>query len=372
MLYFLFGGNAAIGFSQTLMKPFTIIGYIAGIDTGSFKLIRLVDSLGNRIKIESGGAIINGAFTIKGRVAYPHAFMARVYKGNQLAPTEYFFIDTGTQYLSGSFDSIKNTVPLNTAKTNTEFLKGYWPKYKSVDNLWVIHLEEIRKARSIYGQNIPDSVKIRVNMLRDNFITSRDSLILKQVKQFPNSYVSLWVLTERFFIVGYKKIYENSFNSLSSANKSTRTGQFLKKQILTAKVLSKGQKFPFFPVVDIEGKTETFSVNARYTLLEFWFSYCGPCIAQFPELKSLYHDFNKKGFDIIGLSTDKIEDKANLKKVIGKHDLPWKQLWDKNAVRSFGLTINAFPTNFLLDENGVIIEKNIIPVALKNFLQKNL
>ena len=359
-------------FSQRVMKPFTVIGYIAGIDTGSFELVRLVDSLGNQIMIENGGSIINGKFIIKGKISYPHAFSARVYKKNSMVPTEIFFIEPGTQYLNGLFDSIKYTVPLNTAKTNTEFLSGYWPKYQSIDKLYEIYSKELRMAGSEYGQSIPDSVKIRIDMLRSNFITKRDSLIFYQAIQFPGSYVSLWVLTERFFISGYKEIYENSFNTLSLMVKGSRTGQFLEKHIQSAKILAKGQKFPFFTVSNVEGKAEKFNINARYTLLDFWFSRCGPCIAQFPDLKTLYQNFNKKGFDIIGLSTDQIEDKVNLKKVIEKHELPWKQLWDKDAVQSLSLTINAFPTNFLLDEKGVIIERNISPVSLKNFLEKKL
>ncbi len=360
-------------FGQELMRPFKIIGNIAGIDTGRFIMLRLVDSSANSVIFESGDSIINGKFTITGKIAYPHAFLARVYKGSSIVPTEYFFIEPGTQYLNGHFDSILYTVPLNTSKTNQEFLNGYWPQYKLVEVLYDVFVKEFSLARSTYGQIVPDTTKLRIGNLQSNFITRRDSLILQQASQFPDSFVSLWVLAERFFTVGYKEIYEKSFNRLSSAIKLTRTGKFLGNHMKTARITAKGQKFPLLNVVDVSGKkNQKIRLNKKYTLLDFWFSHCGPCIAQFAELKDLYKDFNVKGFNIIGLSTDRAEDKASLNKAILKYELPWKQLWDKNAVRSFGLTINAFPTNFLLDENGVIIEKNISPVALKNFLQKNL
>ncbi len=360
-------------FSQESMRPFKIIGNIEGIDTGRFKMLRLVASAANSIIFTSGDSIVNEKFTITGKIAYPHAFLARVYKGNSMVPTEYFFIEPGTQYLNGYFDSIRYTVPLNSSKTNTEFLEGYWPQYKSVEKFYEVYSNAARLARSEYGQLIPDTIKARIGNLQTSFINKRDSLILQQASQFPGSFVSLWVLAERFFTVGYKEIYEKSFNRLSSSIKLTRTGKFLGNHIMTAKITAKGQKFPLLNVMDVKGKkNQKIRLNNKFTLLEFWFSHCGPCIAQFPELKNLYKDFKAKGFNIVGLSTDRAEDKASLNKAILKYELPWDQLWDKNGIESVKLTINSFPTNFLLDENGIILEKNISPVLLKTFLEKNL
>lgn len=359
--------------SQKLMVPFTITGVIEGVDTGRFKLMRLVDSTANSIIFDGTGTIINEKFTITGKIAYPHAFVANIYKGKTMIPTEMFFIEPGIQYLKGSYDSMMYTVPVISSKTNKEFVNDYWSKYKIVDKLYDLFQKESSIAYDIYCTEVPDTAKIRIEYLKQAFINRRDSLILHQINQNPASFVSLWILAERFFTVGYKKIYEESFNQLSGNIKQTKTGIFLGEHIKTAKLTANGQKFPLFKLSGLDGNNKQLSfLYYKYTLLEFWFSHCGPCIAQFPDLKKVYKNFNGKGFNLVAISTDQISENHYLKAAIKKHELPWQQLWDKNGVETSRLSINSFPTNFLVDNKGTIIRKNIHPAALREFLEMNL
>ncbi len=92
----------------------------------------------------------------------------------------------------------------------------------------------------------------------------------------------------------------------------------------------------------------------------------------FEKLKTIYQKYRFKGFEIIGISTDEKKNKADWKKAIIRYNLSWKHFWDVNGFWAQKLSINSFPTNFLLDNTGKIIAKNIEPTELEKLLEKNL
>ena len=112
-------------------------------------------------------------------------------------------------------------------------------------------------------------------------------------------------------------------------------------------------------------------INRKYTLIDFWFSHCGPCIAQFPMMRNLYAKYKNAGFEVVGISIDKTEDKRAWLDAISKHKLEWKQYWDIDGKEAKRFFINLYPTNLLLDNEGRIIKKNILLEELEIFLAKN-
>jgi alkyl hydroperoxide reductase subunit AhpC len=106
--------------------------------------------------------------------------------------------------------------------------------------------------------------------------------------------------------------------------------------------------------------------------VDFWYSNCGPCIAQFKDFSSIYNRFHNKGFEIIGISTDQKKYQLQWKNAIIKHKLVWPQYWDTDGVNASRYSINAFPTNFLLNSNQEIVAKNISPAELDVLLKDTL
>ena len=113
-------------------------------------------------------------------------------------------------------------------------------------------------------------------------------------------------------------------------------------------------------------------LKTKLTLVDFWYSGCGPCRAQFNRLKELYSQFSNKGFEIVGISVDRDTDKKKWEDIIIKDKLIWQQYWDVNGAETKKLSIDAFPTNFLIDSTGKIIAKNIALEALNELLSKSL
>ena len=133
----------------------------------------------------------------------------------------------------------------------------------------------------------------------------------------------------------------------------------------TIRKVAISQPAPGFSIPDTAGNiVELDQFRGTYVLIDFWASWCAPCRAANPKLVEVYKQFADKNFTIIGISVDK--EKDLWKKAIESDKLPWINLsnligWDIIA-DNYG--VKAIPQNFLLDTNGIIIDKNIEPENL--------
>lgn len=165
------------------------------------------------------------------------------------------------------------------------------------------------------------------------------------------------------------------YSKLTKKDQDSYFGRQIKKKIDSYKI-SVGMMAPEIFQTDLSGKQVSLnSFRGKYVLLDFWASWCAPCRRDFPHVKELYREYNKYGFEIIGISKD-TDTTAYLKAIEKEGITLWNNtLINEKIMKSY--FVNAIPLKILINPKGAIIgiwreggEDNFN--SLKSVLEKNI
>jgi thiol-disulfide isomerase/thioredoxin len=124
-------------------------------------------------------------------------------------------------------------------------------------------------------------------------------------------------------------------------------------------------------------------LKGKVVVVDFWATWCGPCVAEMPKMKKLYAEFKDKGVEFIGVSLDQPKEKGGLdqlKKFVAENEIAWPQyyqgnFWQSEFSSSWG--INSIPCVFIVDADGKLASVNargkletMIPELLKKAATK--
>ena len=236
----------------------------------------------------------------------------------------------------------------NTYKRKCDDYSSQWEilrKNGKVSELLSTHYEayiltkKVKDYNSTFiADNIKNPVGLRIfkNRMKNNNLSDSAYQVIKS--QIPKQFLSDKEIID---IVEFKRIEKEKID--------------LRNSIV-------GKKFVDVELFTPDNKSVRLSdyIGAsKFTLLEFWASWCAPCIAEVPNLKKMYAKYKDNGFNIISISMDtKIND---WQKGVKQVNTPWIHLSDlkgmsSNIAKTYGIA--SIPYAILLDKNGIIVEVN--------------
>ena len=161
--------------------------------------------------------------------------------------------------------------------------------------------------------------------------------------------------------------YAATAQQLLELDKTQRTGEISSSPEVSPRTSRNqfvNQSAPDFRVMDIRGEELTLEqYRGQVVLLDFWATWCGPCIAEMPNVKLAYAKHRDRKFQIIGISLD--SSIAPLEAYIQKEGIEWRQYLDSTGQIGSLYGVRAIPSTFLIDGAGIVRRVNLRGLALE-------
>jgi len=358
-----------IGFTLTIIscnqntQPYgTLTGTIINLKNDT--TLCLVDS--DSDKVIQKFLVKNGHFKIKYTTSGPKRFVIRPENYKYEKDWLNLWLDNSPTKLYG------NMYNLADSKIEGSAPNKIYNIYKSIEYDHNQKLTKIwLKRATSNNQPILDSLFADSIKLQTDYKTK----LMKFFSENINTEVAFNYLTDE--IVRYKSSLNRSdlkqlYNLLPENFRISKNGILIKEFTSLPDVPKIGDKIIDFSQLTPDGKLESISSNlGKYTILEFWASFCGNCRIEHPRLRKLFEKYHNKGLNVIGISGDsKLSDWVE---AIKKDSIPWLNISDLQGYENRGFLLygaKAIPVLILLDKNGIILDDNFDSKYIEGELEK--
>jgi len=353
----------SITFAQ--VPGYEIIGKITNAENVQFTFEKFSEG---KVTVIDTLTIKNGTFKITGGPLVFPEMVALVTLDRQKGFS--FFLENSRISVSASYETLGNAV-VTGSKSHDEY-------YRFVSAIKPLN-EQIMKLNNAYKtasdallatqteQNRPE-ITNKFNQLTADYRANTSGLVTETIKvrtdfirKNPGSYVSPLLLSSLMKELNTSEI-DALIKVMDKQVVKTPVVVAIRSEIDAKKATEPGNKAPGFTLNDPDGKPVSLysKIGVKLLLVDFWAGWCGPCRRENPNVVRVYNEFHPKGFDVIGVSLDR--ERETWLKAIEDDKLVWTQVSDltyfnSDAARLYN--VNSIPSNFLLDEKGIIVAVNL-------------
>jgi peroxiredoxin len=341
---------------KTIENEFILNGKIEGIDDHNWIYLTLDNQTIDSTKI------VDNKFSMKGTIEHPKQYFLLVKNSQNYSR---IWLESGEIEFQAKNGEFKNAI-----------IKGSKAQKES-DKLWKPILEYRKRRDSlskiVYNHELHDSLKLNAKVELDKVRQNRLKIESAFIKENPTSYVSAKTLDFYSTSLPYNKVLE-LYNNFNDDVKKSSYGKSINRFLKLNKNPQIGDKYVDFSMPNEHGELIKLSdFEGKLILLDFWASWCGPCIKEYPALREAYSKFNKYGFEIVSVSEDQTKDRWL--QSIEKNKLNWVNLWQDDGVKATPYLIygiNGIPDNFLINEKGIIVARGLKGIKLIETIESNL
>ncbi|MBQ2247988.1 MAG: AhpC/TSA family protein [Tidjanibacter sp.] len=259
--------------------------------------------------------------------------------------SKMIFVEKGEVVVEGSledFDSLKvSGTPANEANA--------------------AYMEQMQKLVSDYMAATDEDAK-------DSILKAYDDHIANTYEANKDNIFGLYLLASQIY---YEMTPDEILEAVAVLPKALQKSQgavTLKNHAEAIKRVEVGQKFIDLELPDKDGNmvklSDVLAAN-KYVLLDFWASWCGPCMGEVPYLVADYAEYHPLGFEIYGVSLDK--NREPWVKTMESKGLVWPNVselmyWQDPSAQKYA--VRSIPSNFLIASDGTIVARNLRGEAL--------
>ena len=344
-LIYLFAVIAILAACSSEKKGFVITGTVEGAVDGD--TVYLQSGEGRQLTKQDSAIITNGIFTFKG---VQDTVVDRLITYNAAGKTPLmmtFFLENGNIDLRLTKYSDSST---GTQNNDT---------YQEVRD----QLNQLTGQMIALDQSMPDSTLTdeqrktkdeEMNALNEKYFEVQKASIAKNIKNI----VGIYMLKQLYYYLTLDDMAP-LIPLITPEYQNDKTIVFIKEKVDKMKKTAIGQKFTDFEMLTPDGeliKLSDYAGKGKVVLIDFWASWCGPCLREMPNLVDAYAKYKDKNFEIVGVSLDESND--DWIESIKKLNIIWPQMsdlkyWNNKGAQLYA--INSIPHTVLIDGEGTII-----------------
>ena len=312
--------------------------------------------------------IQDGRFTVTGRLPRNTFFQIGDYEGNDLRfivddmPTE---INLVTGEVKGS-DLQQRFIRCQMREREIyRIVIPWWENFNKEEQARIMAMRA--------GDQQMQTAKDSANMNKYNrHMAELETANLKNIRENLGNIIPAW-----YFYTGMGSLTNEQMNEFMREDAPYAHHPAMERPWKKYYSMQKQRAITGKPFIDFEAEApdgtkhrlSEYAGHSQYVLIDFWASWCGPCIASFPFMKQVYADYKDRGLCIIGVSCDK--DRNAWLKALDKHQLPWTALLSPaskgDTLDLYG--VSGIPTVILIAPDGTIIATDIEGKELKAKLE---